>query len=104
MATGTGKTRTSMGLIDVLLQSHHVQKVLFLCDRVALRDQAHDDGFKPFFASEPMDIIQSNNINTNARLYTSTYQTMINYLDIYSSGFFDLIIVDEVHRSVYGDW
>lgn len=104
MATWTGKTRTSMWLIDVLMKSYHVQKVLFLTDRTALRDQAFDDGFGEYFKSTPKSKIEWSDIDKNARLYSATYQTMINYLDVYSSWFFDLIIIDEVHRSIYWEW
>ncbi|MDR2415064.1 MAG: DEAD/DEAH box helicase family protein [Candidatus Peribacteria bacterium] len=104
MATGTGKTRTAMGLIDVLLKTHTIQKVLFLTDRTALRNQAFDDGFKPFFPEEPKTKILTKNVDTSARLYSATYQTIINLLDQFSSGFFDLIIMDEVHRSIYREW
>ncbi len=104
MATGTWKTRTAMWIIDNLFRSHHAQKVLFLCDRTALRDQAFDDGFKAFFESTPKTKIETWKTDDNARLYSATYQTMINYLDRFSSGYFDLIIVDEVHRSVYWQW
>lgn len=104
MATGTGKTRTAMALIDVMLKTHNAQKILFLTDRTALRDQAYDDGFKVFFPDEPKTKIESGKTDNNARLYSANYQTMINYLDKYSSGYFDMIIVDEVHRSIYGEW
>ncbi len=104
MATWTGKTRTSMWLIDVMMKSNHAQKVLFLTDRTALRDQAFEDGFWEYFKSTPKSKIESWNIDENSRLYSSTYQTMINYLDTFSSWFFDLIIVDEVHRSIYWEW
>ena len=103
MATGTGKTRTAMGLIDVLLSSSNAQKVLFLCDRESLREQAHDDGFT-HIPHEPKTQIITWSTDKNARLYAATYQTMINKLDEYTSGYFDLVIVDEVHRSLYGDW
>ncbi len=104
MATGTGKTRTAMALIDVMLKSHNAQKILFLTDRTALRDQAFDDGFKVYFSEEPQTKIETGKTDDNARLYSANYQTMINYLDKYSSGYFDMIIVDEVHRSIYGEW
>lgn len=104
MATGTGKTRTAMGLIDVMLKTHNAQRILFLTDRTALRDQSYDDGFKVYFSEEPQTKIETGKTNDNARLYSATYQTMINYLDKYSSGYFDLIIIDEVHRSLYGEW
>lgn len=104
MATWTGKTRTSMWLIDVMIRSKQAQKILFLSDRTALRDQAFDDGFKVYFPQTPKSIILWSEIDPNARLYSATYQTMINHLDSFSSGFFDMIIVDEVHRSIYGEW
>lgn len=104
MATWTWKTRTSMWLIDVMLKSHQAQKVLFLTDRTALRDQAFEDGFWEYFKSTPKSKIETGNTDENARLYSSTYQTMINYLDKFSSWFFDLIIIDEVHRSIYWEW
>ena len=104
MATGTGKTRTAMGIIDVLLKSYHTQRVLFLTDRTALRDQAYDDGFAVYFKSTPKTKIETGKTDENARLFSATYQTMINYLEDFSSGFFDLIIIDEVHRSIYGEW
>jgi len=104
MATWCGKTRTAMGLIDVMLKTHNAQKILFLTDRTALRDQAYDEGFKVFFTEEPKTKIESGKTDNNARLYSANYQTMINYLDHYSSGYFDMIIVDEVHRSIYGEW
>lgn len=104
MATWTGKTRTAMGLISNLFNSHCWQRVLFLCDRTALRDQSFDDWYKVFFENEPKTKIETGKTDDNARLYSATYQTMINYLDSYSSGYFDLIIIDEVHRSLYWEW
>jgi len=104
MATWTGKTRTAMWLIDVLLQSYHTQRVLFLTDRTALRDQAYDDWFAVYFKSTPKTKIETWKTDENARLFSATYQTMINYLDEFSSGFFDLVIIDEVHRSIYWEW
>lgn len=104
MATWTGKTRTAMWLIDIMLRSNQSQKILFLTDRTALRDQAFEDWFWVYFKSTPKSKIETWNTDENARLYSATYQTMINYLDKFSSGFFDLIIVDEVHRSIYWEW
>lgn len=104
MATWTGKTRTAMWLIDIMLRSNQAQKILFLTDRTALRDQAFEDWFWVYFKSTPKSKIETWNTDENARLYSATYQTMINYLDKFSSGFFDLIIVDEVHRSIYWEW
>ena len=57
MATGTGKTRVAMAIIDILMRENRAQKFLFLADRKALRDQAYDEGFKQFFSSEAKDKI-----------------------------------------------
>lgn len=112
MATGTGKTRVADAIIDVLLKANWAQKVLFLTDRRALRDQAYDDGFKQFFPEESKSKIFSGVFDKNSRLYVSTIQT---FMEIYnqkdSSGKylispseFDVIISDEAHRSIYNKW
>jgi type I restriction enzyme, R subunit len=76
MATGTGKTRTTMGLIDLFLQASWAQKVLFLADRDALVEQALNDGFKAHLPNEPRVRIRTANIDPNKRLYVTTQQTM----------------------------
>ena len=53
MATGTGKTRTTMGLIDVFLRTNQARRMLFVADRDALVDQAKTDGFEKFIPNEP---------------------------------------------------
>src|SRR5260370_36872850 len=73
MATGTGKTRTTMRRIDVFLQSSHAQKVLFLADRDALVEQALNDGFKSFLPNEPRIRIRTATIDPNKRLYVATH-------------------------------
>jgi type I restriction enzyme R subunit len=101
MATGTGKTRTTMGLIDVLLQSWSAQKVLFLADRDALVEQALNDGFKAHLPNEPRVRIRTANIDPNKRLYVATQQTMGICYQQFSPGFFDIIVFDEAHRSIF---
>jgi len=112
MATGTGKTRVAMAIIDVLLKANWAQKVLFLADRKALRKQAYDEGYMQFFPEEAKSKIFSGVFNKNSRLYASTIQT---FMEIYnqkdSSGKyrispseFDVIISDEAHRSIYNKW
>ncbi len=107
LATGTGKTRIAMALIDRLLKSEKIQRVLFLTDRTALRDQAFGDlgnsGFKQFFPNESKTKIVSGIID-KARLYAANLQTMIEIYQELSPGYFDLIISDEAHRSIYGKW
>jgi len=103
-ATGTGKTRTAMALIDVLLRSNRAQKVLFLADRKALKDQAYDDGFLTFFPNELKNRISSKVIKKNCRLFVSTIQTFMECYQEFSVGDFDVIVSDECHRSIYNKW
>lgn len=101
MATGTGKTRVSMALIDVFLRAHQAQNVLFLADRDALVDQVLTDGFKAHLPNEPRDRIYTHQIDKTKRLFVATEQTMAVCYSKFSSGFFDLIIFDEAHRSLF---
>jgi type I restriction enzyme R subunit len=101
MATGTGKTRTIMALIDLFLRASQAQRILFVADRDALVEQAHDDGFKVFIPDEPRARIYSRAIDTDKRLYVSTLQTLGQCYEQFSPGFFDLIIFDEAHRSIF---
>ena len=101
MATGTGKTRTTMALVDLFLQTSSAQKVLFLADRDALVEQALNDGFKQFLPNEPRVRIRSGNIDRDKRLYVATQQTMGVCYERFSPGFFDLIVFDEAHRSIF---
>lgn len=100
-ATGTGKTRVSIALVELLLRSRWVKRVLFLCDRKELRRQA-DEAFKEHLATESRCVIgEKNEIDTSAKIYVSTYPGMMNRFSQLDIGFFDLIIADESHRSIY---
>ena len=101
MATGTGKTRTTMALIDLFLRTKQAQNILFLADRDALVDQALTDGFKAHLPNEPRDRIYTQRIDTSKRLFVATLQTMNICFEKFSPGFFDLIIFDEAHRSIF---
>src|SRR2546425_621926 len=103
-ATGTGKTRVAMALIDVLLRANRAQKILFLADRRALRDQAYSDGFKVFFPNESKSKVFSGSLDKNSRLFASTIQTFMDCYQEFSVGDFDVIISDECHRSIYNKW
>lgn len=105
MATGTGKTRTCAVMIDSLMRANRVQKVLFLVDRIALRNQALD-AFKEFLPNAPVwPKVGEHDIVTDRRIYCATYPTMLNIIEdrdcSLSPHFFDMIVADESHRSIY---
>jgi len=108
MATGTGKTRTCIALMDALMRAGWVERVLFLVDRIALRDQTLE-AFKEHLPNEPRWPKQGEKeIATDRRIYVSTYPTMLNVIrneeKSLSPHFFDLIVVDESHRSIYNTY
>jgi type I restriction enzyme R subunit len=104
-ATGTGKTRVAMALIDVLLRARRAERVLFLADRQVLRDEAYGvKGFKTFLPNESKTKIFSGEVNKEYRLYASTIQTMMECYQQFSVGDFDVVISDEAHRSIYNKW
>lgn len=103
MATGTGKTRTCIAMVDGLMRAGWISRVLFLVDRIALRDQAVE-AFKdnaPQYSVWPQT--GETKIVTDRRVYVSTYPTMLNIIEEenLSPHFFDLIVIDESHRSIY---
>lgn len=101
MATGTGKTRTAMAIIDGLVKSNWVKRVLFLVDRDELRKQA-DGAFKRYLPNLSRVLINKDTKgDQNKRIYISTYPAMMQAYQLYTPGFFDLIVADESHRSVY---
>lgn len=108
MATGTGKTRTAISFVDVLFKAGWIKKVLFLADRNALVTQAKRNFNKLLPHLSSIDLTKEKE-DTETRLVFSTYPTIMNSIDglhnkeqrFYSVGHFDLIIVDEAHRSVY---
>ncbi|MBQ6694915.1 MAG: DEAD/DEAH box helicase family protein [Bacteroidaceae bacterium] len=108
MATGTGKTRVSISLVDVLARNGWVKNVLFLADRTALVKQAAKNYSKLLPSFTTCILSEDKEPDMAARIMFSTYQTMINYIDTDSKGFsvgrFDLVIIDEAHRSVFGKY
>jgi type I restriction enzyme, R subunit len=104
MATGTGKTRTIMALIDVFLKARAAQRVLFLADRDALVDQALTDGFKVHLPDESRSRIRTYAIDKTSRLYVATLQTLEACYEEFTPADFDLIITDECHRSIYNKY
>lgn len=112
MATGTGKTRTAVSLLDALMRARWAKRVLFLVDRIALRDQALG-AFDEFLPTEPrwpgkQGSTIEKTFQRDRRVYVTTYPTMLNLIqngDIpanwISPHFFDVVIADESHRSIY---
>lgn len=108
MATGTGKTRTCIALVDALMRAGHAEKILFLVDRIALREQALA-AFKEHLPNEPRwPNVGEKLIAKDRRIYIATYQTMLNIIrdevQHLSPHFFDFIVVDESHRSIYNTY
>ena len=112
MATGSGKTRTVIALCKVLLDHGWVKNILFLADRNSLVTQA-----KRSFVNMLPDLSVTNLCedkgNFDSRCVFSTYQTMMNCIDtvkdenekkLFTVGHFDLVIVDEAHRSIYNKY
>jgi len=106
MATGSGKTRTVIALVKVLMESNWAKRVLFLADRVALVNQAVNAFKKHLPDSSPVNL--GTEKHTDGRVFVSTYPTMMGLIDDVAScqrrfgvGHFDLIVIDEAHRSVY---
>ena len=108
MATGSGKTRTAAALVDVLFKNNWVKRVLFLADRNALVRQAKNNFSEYLPDLSSIDLTEEKE-NDTTRLVFSTYPSMMNRIDsirnaeerFYGVGHFDLIIVDEAHRSIY---
>lgn len=110
MATGTGKTRTAISIVDVLADKEWVKNVLFLADRTVLVKQAKNNFTKLLPNMSTCNSLSTTDNPEDSRIVFSTYQTMINAIDntknksgnkLFTPGHFDLIIVDEAHRSIY---
>ena len=109
MATGSGKTRTVIALVDILLRHNWVKNVLFLADRNSLVTQAKRS-FVNLLENLSVTNLCEEKDNFAARCVFSTYQTMMNCIDtvadeagkkLFTCGHFDLLICDEAHRSIY---
>ena len=106
MATGTGKTRVAISLTDILMKNNWAKNVLFLADRTSLVRQAHKN-FNKLLPNVTTSVYSGSSMDRdeNARVIFSTYQTMINLINDdtreFGIGRFDLIIIDEAHRSIF---
>lgn len=110
MATGSGKTRTIVALSSLLMQANWAKRVLFLADRVALVDQAARAFKTNLPGSSP--VVLGRDVEADSRIHIATYPTMMNLINEriddgkvlkqrFGIGHYDLIIIDEAHRSVY---
>ncbi|MGO1580117.1 MAG: DEAD/DEAH box helicase family protein [Peptoniphilaceae bacterium] len=109
MATGSGKTRTAISLVDILTRRDWVKNILFLADRTVLVKQAKQS-FNEHLSSLSLCNLVDNKDDITSRMIFSTYPTMMNAIDsvknedgqnMFTIGHFDLIIIDESHRSIY---
>lgn len=106
MATGAGKTRTVIALADLLMRCNWAKRVLFLADRRALVKQAVRAFARHLPSSAPVNLVEEP--EAEGRVFVSTYPTMMGLIDEtrdgvrrFGPGHFDLIVIDEAHRSVY---
>ena len=106
MATGAGKTRTVIALCDLLMRCNWAKRVLFLADRVALVNQAVKAFKSHLPAAPPVNLVTEKDVE--GRVYVSTYPTIMGLIDDtrdglrrFGVGHFDLIVIDEAHRSVF---
>ncbi len=106
MATGAGKTRTVIALVDLLMRCNWAKRVLFLADRVALVNQAVNAFKRHLPDASPVNLVTQK--DTEGRVFVSTYPTMMGLIDEtrdgqrrFGAGHFDLVIIDEAHRSVF---
>lgn len=102
MATGLGKTRTMVALVKALLEYNMAKRMLFVVDRVMLAEQALNDGFSLINKEFSAVRITSGNYKQykNAQIHVVVIDTLENIYQNIPSTFYDLIIVDECHRSI----
>ncbi|MEC5413904.1 DEAD/DEAH box helicase family protein [Aurantimonas sp. C2-4-R8] len=105
MATGTGKTRTAAALLKRLFEANWTTRALFVVDRNTLAIQT-EDAFAEHLPHLPCYRVPrtGRRFQDEKRVTIVTLQTLVNEYEKYSSGYFDMIVIDECHRSIYGKW
>ena len=103
-ATGSGKTRVAIAICEMLIRAGRAKRILFLCDRRELRKQAHDN-FTEHLPDESRVYLKKDSYkDLDKRIYFGTYPGMMKCFTNFDVGFFDLIISDESHRSIYNTY
>jgi type I restriction enzyme, R subunit len=109
MATGSGKTRTTIALVKQMQERGWARRVLFLADRTALVNQAARAFREHLPSVATVNLVTER--TASGRVYVSTYPTMMNLIDEvgddgrrFGPGYFDLIVIDEAHRSIYAKY
>ena len=100
LATGTGKTRIAVSLTEALSNARWARRILFLCDRLELRKQAKN-AYQELTDFPLIEVTSSTYKKREFRVYLATYPAMLKVYQTFDVGFFDLIIADESHRSIY---
>jgi len=112
MATGSGKTRTMIALVDQLMRAGWVNRVLILADRAQIVNQiagAFHTHLPNVESVNLMNVDFASNWDSGSQVYVSNYQTAMNLVNgqewigerMFGPGYFDMVIIDEAHRSVY---
>ena len=103
MATGLGKTRVSIALVKRLIETNRLNRCLFLVDRIELAKQTYK-AFDENYKDATKVILRSRNLDSekHKQIHICTLQTLVNYYKDFRPTFYDLVIVDECHRSIYG--
>lgn len=101
-ATGTGKTRVAIALAELLMRAGFAKRILFLCDRKELRRQAKNT-FTQFMPDCNVTVL-SRHKDIGAQVVLATYPAMMKRFQDYDVAWFDLVIADESHRSIYNKY
>jgi type I restriction enzyme, R subunit len=106
MATGTGKTFTIALILQRLFEAGWVQRILFLADRIELARQAKEETFDIFLSDYPSVLLTGGRRSREGQITVGTLPTITSQLDVegFSPGYFDLVVTDECHRSIYSSY
>ena len=103
LPTGTGKTDLICQQIKRLIEAGHVERILFLVDREQLAKQAIE-AMQDMLPTHSSYWLRAGAVRQEKQITVALLQTMVGRVDDYTSGYFDLVVTDECHRSIYGSW